>query len=1141
MTLETWIANTGQWFSGQKDDTLGGKLACSNYRGHTFKQLGRGSTLLSAVAGSMFIGFAKAVETTTDLADRIGRRAGEAPEVVSAVPQQSAFPGITFSLSLPPTNYFRDTDSGGFKLKVVEKGEQTLPSWLSIGLGGIQLVEECVIPKLDPVVSVVGHLAYFAGFSYGKGNSLEIINVSNPSTPTLVGFYDTPDAANDVHVVGNFAYLTFQNMGLEIIDVSNPGSPLLIGSYNNITSKQTEAVYVAENFAYLATYDSGLQIIDVSVSSIPHLAGSYSILEKAYDVVFQDNFVYVADYEFGLQIIDVSNPTKPTFVGAYNVSRSAKMVQVQENLAYLNFEATGLKIINVSIPTAPTLVGTYDTLYQPKSLHIVGNFAYIAVEKGMQIIDVSNPTTPTLIGAYTLLDFENKANDIHVIGNFPYLASGGGLSILEEVSLLTGIPSPSHVGNYELELIAEDPDQNQASSTFLLRVEGPPVRAGSISNRLANIAAPFSYFIDQSVFPDPNGDVVFYSAEKTDQNPMLSWLSFSSIGIFSGTPQLSDAGTFEIKISAYDGIVADRTDTTFSLTVEHFPEVSIPISNQAAATDQPYSFKVPAGTFTDQDMGDTLTYSAAQNNGNPLPSWLSFNPLTQTFSGTPGIHDEYSSIIRVSATDTPGATASTTFTLAVGEFPSLLNPIPDQLAAVGVPYLYSLPGNTFTTPPGEFLAYRASKADGSYLPAWLGFVGPRLEFQGTPQPSDRGNTALKVIAEDSKGGTATSIFNLNVVDALSQEIARIGGSFVYGIPDMISSPLGPVTYTVSLGDGSPLPIWLNYNPVTNVITGIPPSNSEGTYSILVSADDGVQTPVLGTLSITVVSNAAPKVANPLSNQVAQVEQKFRFVVPDNTFADPNDDSLILSAKRATGRSLPNWLTFTDRTLEGKPGPSDTGAFSDKVVPIQICATDGDQEACSVFDLSVQGTSNAERALSIFGPLIAFGGLAYGWFNKRGVILNPWNRKNYDKGTKTVTIGEPFNYQIETPKSKIKLVQAFEGKQMFAGLPAPMSLDKRGYLDWLKYDSPIIGGNLLPSWLNYKEGGNELISSSGPSPKDAGLYTVRAYGDGEVILEEIRLKVGDQSESGIELTARRGKTAKDPSSGMVPLLEDEDNA
>jgi hypothetical protein len=281
------------------------------------------------------------------------------------------------------------------------------------------------------------------------------------------------------------------------------------------------------------------------------------------------------------------------------------------------------------------------------------------------------------------------------------------------------------------------------------------------------------------------------------------------------------------------------------------------------------------------------------------------------------------------------------------------------------------------------------------------------------------------------------------------------------------------------------------------------------------------------LTLNVSPNASPKVANPISNQVAQVGQPFRLVVPDNTFADPNNDHLTLRASRVNGRELPSWLTLSDRTLSGEPGPSNTGTFGDKTYPLQICATDGDQEACSIFDLSVQGTSYEEKALSILGPLGTFAALSFAWYKKRGLLLNPWNRKKYDKGTEIVKIGESFQYQIKVPQDKIALVKAYKGQRMFASLPAPKNLDRRGYLEWLKVDAPMAAGTLLPSWLQYNHTENQLRSTSNPTLKDEGLYTIRVYGKGEVILEEVRLNVGNEK--------NKNSRSRDDQH-TVPLLE-----
>ncbi len=1062
------------------------------------QQLSRGTALISALAGSLLFGAAKA---TGSLASQTARRAGTPPEVKAAVSPQSTFPGNLFSLSILPSNYFLEPDSGQLTISAVEKEKETLPNWLELEAENWQIAGSYNTAGSPRNVQVIGNLAYVA-----SGNSgLEIIDITNPAAPILTGSYNTPNLANDLQVVGNLAYVADLGSGLQIINVTNPAAPTFVGSYN--TPSNAYSLHVVENLAYVADDASGLQIIDVSNPTAPILAGSYNTPGDALGVQVIGNLAYIADGSSGLQIINVTNPASPTLTGSYNTPSIAWGLQIIGDLAYIANFASGLQIINVTNPAAPTFIGSSETSGIANDVQVIGNLAYVADSgSGLQVIDVSNPAAPTVKSSSTTT---GGANGLQVIKNLAYIADfNDGLQIFEEQKKLSGVANKTAIGNYEIELIAEDPEFNRATSSFILRVEGPPVATNPIPSQLADVGVPFNFFIDQSAFPDPNNDVVFYSAKKSDQSPLPSWLNFSPIGIFSGTPQTADIGTTNIRVFGHDGIVTQQANSTFLLTVEHFPKLVTAISNQAAATNQSYSYTVPAGSFTDQDVADTLTYSSGS-----LPSWLTFYPTNRTFSGTPTAGDNGSSPIIVTVTDTPGATASTTFTLVVGEFPSLQNPIPSQLAAVDVPFLYSIPGNTFTTPPGEFLSYTAEKSDGSVLPAWLGFVGPRLEFQGTPQPSDKGSVSLKVVARDSKGGTAESLFNLSIVEALSQEVARIGGSFIYAIPnDMVSAPQGPVTYTVTLGDGSPLPTWLNYNPTTHIISGVPPTGSDGTYRILVTADDGVQAPVMGTLTLNIGLNAAPKVVNPISSQTAQVGQSYSFAVPDNTFADANGDTLTISAKRVNGRELPSWLTFSGRTLIGKPGPGDTGAFTDKTIPLQICATDGDQEACSVFDLSVQGTSNAETAFAILGPMAAVVGAAYGWYNKRGAILNPWNREKYDKGTRSVSIGTAFNYQFEAPEDKIKLVKAFKGRRMLGGLPTPQFLDKRGWLEWMKHDEPILGGNLLPSWLTYNEKKRLLTSSRALQTEDRGLYIFRAYGSGEMILEQVTLDIAGTGDS-----------------------------
>ncbi|MEG4988303.1 FG-GAP-like repeat-containing protein, partial [Microcoleus sp. BR0-C5] len=69
-----------------------------------------------------------------------------------------------------------------------------------------------------------------------------------------------------------------------------------------------------------------------------------------------------------------------------------------------------------------------------------------------------------------------------------------------------------------------------------------------------------------------------------------------------------------------------------------------------------FNYQFPSNTFTDPDLGDTLTYTATLENGDPLPDWLIFDPDTRTFNGTNSQPQDFN--IKLTAKDRAGATAS---------------------------------------------------------------------------------------------------------------------------------------------------------------------------------------------------------------------------------------------------------------------------------------------------------------------------------------------------------------------------------------------------------------------------------------------------------------------------------------------------
>ena len=96
-------------------------------------------------------------------------------------------------------------------------------------------------------------------------------------------------------------------------------------------------------------------------------------------------------------------------------------------------------------------------------------------------------------------------------------------------------------------------------------------------------------------------------------------------------------------------------------------------ADQNATVGSAFSLVLPAGTFTDVDAGDTLTYTATAADGSALPAWLTFNAATRTFSGTPTAANVGTLSVKVSATDLGGLAASETFNIAVTTAPTTVS------------------------------------------------------------------------------------------------------------------------------------------------------------------------------------------------------------------------------------------------------------------------------------------------------------------------------------------------------------------------------------------------------------------------------------------------------------------------------------
>ncbi|NKF23342.1 calcium-binding protein [Solimonas marina] len=149
------------------------------------------------------------------------------------------------------------------------------------------------------------------------------------------------------------------------------------------------------------------------------------------------------------------------------------------------------------------------------------------------------------------------------------------------------------------------------------------------------------------------------------------------------------------------------------------PTVSGTVPTLHASQGSAFTYVVPIDTITDPDPWDSITYSASMPDGSALPSWITFDPATRTFSGTPDADDLGTLQFVLWGADNYGYAAGTYVSLVVGgpnHAPELSMPLADQSASQGVNFTYTVTSGAFTDPDsGDSLTYSAINGTGNAL------------------------------------------------------------------------------------------------------------------------------------------------------------------------------------------------------------------------------------------------------------------------------------------------------------------------------------------------------------------------------------------------------------------------------------------
>lgn len=231
-------------------------------------------------------------------------------------------------------------------------------------------------PTDGAIVRTAGDVAVYIRESMSANNPVMVMDISDPTNPSLLGQYNSPVMTNDLELRDNYAFVSCWWDGVRVVNFDDPAAPVLSahtmgwtsGGTPGVTFCYAQAIDVEGDYLYILDYGPfeaedtrGLYILDITDVLNPSLISRFTDFESyGYDLDVVGNFVYIADNYGGLEVIDVTDKNNPVTRGYVALPDGANSVKVTENHAFVaDYINGGIQVVNVTDPDNPGVAGYY--------------------------------------------------------------------------------------------------------------------------------------------------------------------------------------------------------------------------------------------------------------------------------------------------------------------------------------------------------------------------------------------------------------------------------------------------------------------------------------------------------------------------------------------------------------------------------------------------------------------------------------------------------------------------------------------------------------------------------------------------------------------------------------------------------------
>jgi len=264
-------------------------------------------------------------------------------------------------------------------------------------------------------LSIQGTILYMVD-EYGVAYSLD---VTNPSTPTLLSSLEIGQPSTDIAVTSSRAFLPIDyDPGLMVVDVGDPSNLSTIETLE--FGKPLYGVTVDFNRAYVYAHYDMVDILDVTDPESPVKIGRVDTGDGVWGFDAHGDYLYVSNDLSMIRVYDVSTPSTPILTDQLGVGHYDEFLTYRNGIVYIGGNG-GITLVNVNDPYNVQEISVVPLGGSPVDFDIEGRSLY-GISYGspavLSIIDIGDPSSPQIDGSMT---FQGEGSAIAVEGALAYV------------------------------------------------------------------------------------------------------------------------------------------------------------------------------------------------------------------------------------------------------------------------------------------------------------------------------------------------------------------------------------------------------------------------------------------------------------------------------------------------------------------------------------------------------------------------------------------------------------------------------------------------------------------------------------------------------------------------------------------------